>query len=276
MSQELYVLLQERAALGRIRFPVALAVGGAVFGAQVGLVALSIFLGQTHGEAPAPRKVTWVTLPGAAATGPSGGSGPQVQGDTGQRIRRVEDVAPKVTERPAGRIPDAVGNTKPSPPIKGTNPDAASKGKSADFSKGKTAAANPKIGAAGQGDGSGIGVGVPIPGLRASGASDGGTGLVGGLDQSNFPYAWYVQNMQNTIIRNWSRTTNAQGRVGIYFRILKDGTLEGWKVESPSNNYAFDQSALNAVRRTGHVPPLPDDFQGNELGVHFWFTYLGN
>ena len=96
MSQELYVLLQERAALGRIRFPVAMVVGGAVFGVQVGLVALSISMGQTHGEAPIPKKVTWVTLPGVAPTGPSGGSGPQVEGNTSQRIRRVEDVAPKV------------------------------------------------------------------------------------------------------------------------------------------------------------------------------------
>ncbi len=275
MSQELQALLHERAALGRIRFPVAVALGAGVLCLQAGMVALSIFANQSGGTAPEPKKVTWVTLPGLAA-GPSGGSGPQVAGDTAQRIRRVEDVAPKVIERPVGKIPDVVGNTKASAPIKGTNPDASSKGKSADFSKGKTATANPKIGAAGQGDGSGIGVGVPIPGLRASGATDGGTGLVGGLDQSNFPYAWYVQNMQNTVIRNWSRTSNAQGRVGVYFRILKDGTLEGWKVESPSGNYALDQSALNAVRRTGHIPPLPDDFQGNELGVHFWFTYLGN
>ena len=78
MSQELYILLQERAALGRIRFPVAMAVGGAVLSLQLGLVALSIFVGQTTGEKPEPKKVTWVTLPGAAPTGPSGGSGPQV------------------------------------------------------------------------------------------------------------------------------------------------------------------------------------------------------
>ncbi len=275
MSQDLQALLQERAALGRTRPGVALGLGAAVFALQAGSVALSMVLGQNSAAVPEPKKVTWVTLPGVV-TGPSGGSGPQQVGDTGQRIRRVEEVAPKVTEKPVGRIPDVVGTTKVSAPIKGTSSDSSSKGKSADFSKGKTATANPKIGAAGQGDGSGIGVGVPIPGLRASGASDGGTGLVGGLDQANFPYAWYVQNMQNTVIRNWSRTSNAQGRVGVYFRILRDGTLEGWKVESPSGNYALDQSAINAVRRTGHIPALPDDFQGTELGVHFWFTYLGN
>ena len=273
MSQELQAFLQERAALGRIRFPVALAVGTGILAVQAGLVALSVYTGTSGGAAALPEKITWVTLPGAAA-GPSGGSAPQVQGDTSQRLRRVEDVAPKVTERPAGQVPDTVGNTRPSAPIKGTNPDARSKGKSADFAKGKTATANPQIGAAGMGDSGGIGAGSKVPGLRASTGSEGGLGELG--IEGNFPYAWYLQQVQNKIVGNWSRVSSAQGLVIVYFRILKDGSIEGWKVESPSGNYAFDQSAINAVRRTGHLSPLPDDFQGNQLGIHFRFTYLGN
>ena len=98
---------------------------------------------------------------------------------------------------------------------------------------------------------------------------------MGELD-GNFPFVWYLQNVQNTITGNWNRLSNVQGRVQVYFRIRRDGSLEGIRVEIPSGNAALDQGALLAVKRSDPLPRLPDGFEGRSLGVRFWFSYLGN
>ena len=142
-------------------------------------------------------------------------------------------------------------------------------------SKGKVPAANPTPGAAGSGGGGAIGAGTGIPGLKASNGVQGGTGLVGDLD-GDFPFVWYLQQIQTRITGNWNRITSAQGRVQVYFRIRRDGGIDSPRVEIPSGNNNLDQSALMAVRRSDPLPALPPGFEGSSLGVRFWFTYLGN
>ena len=228
---------------------------------------------------PTPKseevKVTWVTLPGMGESGPSGGSAAMEEGTQGERVRRVEDVAPQ-TDAKAGNLvtPDVFG-TRKTAPVKGTNPDPASMGKAPVASKGVNPAANPTPGAAGKGTGGSVGEGTGIPGLKASGGVEGGVGLIGDLE-GNFPFTWYLQQIQNRITGNWNRISDAQGRVQIYFRIRRDGSLEAVRVESPSGNAMLDQSALLAVRRSDPLPRLPESFEGQALGVRFWFTYLGN
>ena len=189
---------------------------------------------------------------------------------------KVEEVAPVHQELPHVRVqatptPNAFG-TKASQPLKGTSANPDSLGKAPVAAKGKAPAAAPVVGAAGTGTGGGIGIGSAIPGLKATAGIQGGFGLISDLD-SNFPFAWYIQQIQSRITGNWNRLSSAQGRVQVYFRINKDGTLEGLRVESPSGNGALDQSALLAVRRSDPLPKLPD---GDSLGVRFWFIYLGN
>jgi TonB family protein len=70
--------------------------------------------------------------------------------------------------------------------------------------------------------------------------------------------------------------SSTQGRVQIYFRIAKDGTLDRVRVEIPSGNAALDESARMAVLRAAPLQRLPDGYDGQYLGVRFWFTYLGN
>ena len=59
-------------------------------------------------------------------------------------------------------------------------------------------------------------------------------------------------------------------------RIKRDGSLDAIRVEIPSGNATVDQSALLAVKRSDPLPRLPDGFEGQTLGVRFWFTYLSN
>lgn len=272
MSQDLHTYLQERSQLPGLGWPLGLTVSFAFHGL---VVAGILFSAKPQAAQDAP-KVTWVTLPSAGG-GVAGGSGPMEEGKEGERQRRVEEVAPKAAE-PAGVKPASVPtpntfSNKPAHALKGTSENPNSMGKAPVASKGKAPNPNAAIGAAGQGGGGGIGQG--IPGLKASNGVQGGSGLIGDLD-GTFPYTWYLQQIQARITGNWNRLSSAQGRVQIYFRIRRDGGLEGARIESPSGNGALDQSALLAVRRSDPLPRLPEGFESQALGVRFWFTYLGN
>jgi TonB family protein len=130
-------------------------------------------------------------------------------------------------------------------------------------------------GAVGTGNGAAFGAGSGIPGLNPTSGVQGGVGLVGGVD-GDFPYTWYLQQVQTRITTNWNRVSSSQGRVQIYFRIAKDGSLDRVRVEIPSGNAAMDESARMAVLRSTPLQRLPDGYEGQYLGVRFWFTYLGN
>lgn len=264
-------MLKERATIGQLSWSKGLALSAV---AHV-LVALAFLITPKGAETPEEVKVTWVNLP--AAGGVAGGAGAMEQGETGERLRRTEEVAPRDQDGAKGQpTPESFSTSVKKTGVKGTNPDPGSMGQSREASKGAKATPNPARGAAGQGDGSGAGLGVPgIPGLKATGGVSGGTGLIDSLD-GDFPYVWYLQQVQGRITGNWNRLTSVQGRVQIYFRIRKDGSIDGERVEMPSGNAALDQSALLAVKRSNPLPPLPDAFGGRALGVRFWFTYLGN
>jgi TonB family protein len=270
MSHDFRTLVKQRSDLGTFPFRKAL---GISLGLHL-LLAVPLFLpSRTKEKPPDEVKVTWVTLPSAGGT--SGGSSAIEEGKTGERLRRVEEVAPDsgAMVQPMKATEDE--GKKLAPTAKGSSKQADSKGVSPLAAKGKQAASNLVTGAAGQGGGGGIGQGTGIPGLKASAGAQGGSGLIGELDGS-FPYDWYLQQLQNTVTGNWSRLSSAQGRVQIYFRIRRDGRLDGARVEIPSGNAILDQSALLAVRRSDPLPRLPEGFEGDSLGVRFWFTYLGN
>jgi TonB family protein len=271
LSQELHAYLRERAQLGSRGLSLGIGISIAVHALAVAGILIAPKLESTPEEA----KVTWVSLPAAGVEGVAGGQGPMEEGKEGERQRRVEEVAPKRTE-PTGynATPNAWG-ARATKPLQGTSTNPDSLGKAPVASKGRTPAANPTPGAAGSGGGGGIGTGTGIPGLKATNGVAGGTGLVGDLD-GDFPFLWYIQQIQSRITGNWNRITSVQGRVQIYFRIRRDGGIEGARVEIPSGNNNLDQSALMAVRRSDPLPRLPEGFDASSLGVRFWFTYLGN
>ncbi len=271
MRQALYQQLQERARVGAMSWPAGIALSAAAH-----LLVAGAFLVLPKVTPKSEEvKVTWVTLPAMGSEGTSGGSAAMEEGTQGERVRRVEEVAPKSDDKAGSSVTPNVFGTKRSAPAKGTSTNPESMGKAPVASKGARPSAHPTPGAAGRGGGGGIGEGTGIPGLRATGGVQGGVGLIGDLD-GNFPFVWYLQQVQGTITGNWNRINSAQGRVQIYFRIRRDGHLEGARIEIPSGNGSLDQSALMAVRRSDPLPRLPDGFEGPTLGVRFWFTYLGN
>jgi TonB family protein len=271
MSQDLQAYLRSRSHLGELAWGPGLALS----------LALHLTLGVAFfwprggaSDKPEEVKVTWVNLP-AAMAGASGGSEAMEVGKSGERLRRVEEVAPVRNTAPSATAPDPFASKTTKSATKGDNRDATSQGTGTTAAKGKTAAQNPVTGAVGTGNGAAFGAGAGIPGLNPTSGVQGGMGLVGGVD-GDFPYAWYLQQVQTRITTNWNRVSSTQGRVQIYFRIAKDGGLDRVRVEIPSGNAAMDESARMAVLRSAPLQRLPEGYEGQFLGVRFWFTYLGN
>lgn len=271
MSQDLQAYLRSRAHMGELDW-----IRGLALSAALHLAVLAVFFWPGGGSPAGAEevKVTWVNLP-AALAGASGGSEAQEVGKSGERLRRVEEVAPVRDTAPSATAPDPFAATSTRAAAKGDNKDAASQGTGTTAAKAKTAAPNPVAGAVGTGNGAAFGAGQGIPGLNPSSGVQGGLGLVGGVD-GDFPFVWYLQQVQARITSNWNRVSSTQGRVQIYFRIARDGSLDRVRVEIPSGHAAMDESARMAVLRSAPLQRLPEGFEGPYLGVRFWFTYLGN
>lgn len=118
--------------------------------------------------------------------------------------------------------------------------------------------------------------------LEDDGPVQGAPGLSAGVavDAANFEFTYYLIALRNRIGQNWSAPAGlaAAGepvRAVIYFRIERDGTVSDVRVEESSSRSFFDQSAVRAVRISAPLPPLPLAFDGEQLGVHFGFTFEG-
>jgi TonB family protein len=100
------------------------------------------------------------------------------------------------------------------------------------------------------------------------------------LENIDFPYSYYLAVMQRKIGERWQPIygeieKGGAGRVVVFFRVLRDGTIKDLKVEKSSGSEFLDGSALRAIAEAGPMPPLPFEFQGDELRVHFGFEYSG-
>lgn len=105
-------------------------------------------------------------------------------------------------------------------------------------------------------------------------------GLAGdvAIDASNFEFSYYLLLIRNRIAQNWTPPAGlvASGvpiRAVVYFRIERDGSIAGARLEAASGAEFFDRSSLRAVALSDPMPPLPEGFTGATLGVHFGFEY---
>ena len=102
-------------------------------------------------------------------------------------------------------------------------------------------------------------------------------GLGPGVD---FPYNYYLETIRSGIAKVWQVPQGlvSKGRrlnAIVQFRINRDGSIAQATIEEPSGFAFFDQAALRAVSLVRRFPPLPQEFGGNFLLVHFQFTYTG-
>lgn len=102
-----------------------------------------------------------------------------------------------------------------------------------------------------------------------------GSGLMSNisLENANFPYTVYLNNVRRTIYANWDESKpTSTARAVIFFKIQRDGKLADVKIDKSSNNKIFDLIAKRAVELS-EMPPLPEDYKGKDLGVYIEFIY---
>ena len=62
----------------------------------------------------------------------------------------------------------------------------------------------------------------------------------------------------------------------VHFTILRDGTILDPEVVTPSGWSLYDRVALSAVHSTRKLPPLPEAYSGDELGLTVHFQRVGD
>ena len=135
-----------------------------------------------------------------------------------------------------------------------TPPDAAPQP-----SESETRAAGD-AGVLGQRQGSALGSSL---GTSAFGAA------VGGLDNPDFVYGYYVDQMLAMIGSQWQRPAlGADIEAVIHFRIHTDGHITDLRVLQSSGYNSYDLAGLRAVQRAAPFPKLPQSFRHKSLGVN--------
>lgn len=114
-------------------------------------------------------------------------------------------------------------------------------------------------------------------GATAAKAGPSGVGKIS-LEDVDFPFSYYLAIMQKKISQRWRpeygrAAGKGKNRVVVYFRILRDGSIKDIKLEKSSGDRSLDRSSVNAIREAGPMPPLPHEFDGEELRIHFGFEF---
>jgi TonB family protein len=116
----------------------------------------------------------------------------------------------------------------------------------------------------------------PASGDTLASAPPAATGEVS-FDGGDFPYDAFVARMRQKIAAAWQVPAGSEGSerlAVVYFRVHRDGSVSQVAVENRSGLFLFDQSCQRAVLRAAPLPPLPREYVGDYVGVHFTFKYV--
>jgi protein TonB len=92
---------------------------------------------------------------------------------------------------------------------------------------------------------------------------------VGGLDNPDFVYSYYVDQMLAMISANWLRPSiGGQVEAAVHFRIDRGGSISDVRVSQSSGYNSFDLAGLRAVQQAAPFPRLPQSYEHKSLGVN--------
>ncbi|MEJ2084618.1 MAG: TonB family protein [Acidobacteriota bacterium] len=154
-----------------------------------------------------------------------------------QETPKVETVEPEVEEKPAAE-PAVVA--KPSPRSESSAQESTA-----------TQAAPPA--APTRREGSPLGSSLGTSNFGAA---------VGGLDNPDFVYSYYVDQMLAMIRSNWQRPALG-GRIEatVHFRIETGGAITDLRIVESSGYNSFDLAGLRAVQLAAPFPPFPQSYR---------------
>jgi TonB family protein len=100
-------------------------------------------------------------------------------------------------------------------------------------------------------------------------------------DTMGVDFGPYLARVLHDVRQNWYQLIPEiaraplmkKGRVGIEFAIMKDGTVAGMRLVSPSGDVSLDRAAWGGITGSNPFPPLPNEFRGQYLALRFRFFY---
>ena len=100
-------------------------------------------------------------------------------------------------------------------------------------------------------------------------------GAIGALDDEAFEFAWYRQALTQSLRAAWQkpdlRNLGTALRATVHFRVRRNGQIVNIRLAGGSGLDLLDRSALRAVYDANPLPPLPYAYEGDSLGVRFYF-----
>jgi TonB family protein len=121
---------------------------------------------------------------------------------------------------------------------------------------------------------SGPGIGSGGPGGGDNVAAFGGNAF---FDSRGYDITPWAKRLVYRIKRNWlyppAVDYGLRGQVELYMVIEKTGAISTLALVKSSMIQPFDQSAVNAMRLSIPLPPLPSDFPNRNLPAYFIFRF---
>jgi TonB family protein len=248
---------------------------------HVGLIIL-IAASPSFSRSPQKGLVQYVNFMGGGGSGGGPGGGPG--GAT--VVAKTESLPPpkKQTLRdltvPANIQPEAKSALRH--PVDKAKTDKKAADKKAVITKpepsapGLSTAPAGASGAVAAGSGSGFGLRIGTGGSGTGGGTGSGAGDPFGV--AGFPFQFYLQMISDKITTNWFQSLVDPGVGGllqtqVYFRIYKNGQISDIRIDVSSGIEAFDLSARRAIQNSAPFATLPNEYDGQYLGITLVFEH---
>jgi TonB family protein len=100
---------------------------------------------------------------------------------------------------------------------------------------------------------------------------------LGVVDQKDFRHDYYLELIRGLLARAWNPPDGGSGLLltSLHFNILRDGTIIEPEIVSPSGWSLYDRAALGSVMTVRKLPPLPEAYAGEQLGLTVNFRRMG-
>lgn len=114
-------------------------------------------------------------------------------------------------------------------------------------------------------------------GYRNTNASRLNKGTVS-FETSGWDLGPYARIVQQKVESNWripavQEILRQKGWVAVHFEIMKDGTIQNVSIERSSKIPSYDQAAVNALKSSSPLPPLPSFVTEDKISGTFRFFY---